>query len=134
MQEAENELSLLEEPVRKTEASINELAKQDKDCPVTMSLVGKMKKLNSLVAFVRKANDERKTSLQEGLDACKQFWPGLEQLRDTLADVQGKIEVQGEPHYEPRAIEELQKQHEVSRLSLKNFRNFVCFDLLLKVF
>ncbi len=100
--------------MKKIDTAVAEIAKQDKESPLTASLVGKMKKLNNVVTFVRQASTERKTSLQECLDACKKFWPGLEKLRGTLRDVQGKIETQGEPHFKPEAIEELIKEHEVS--------------------
>ena len=114
-EQSQMEIAALFEPVEKLDSAIKEIAKHDPQSTITTSMIAKMKKLNNAVVYVKKGTEERKAALEEGLDACQQFWPGLEKLKDTLMDVQHKIEVQGEPHYKPEAIEELQHAHEALR-------------------
>ena len=109
------EVSELYDTVDKLDVAVVEISKKDPDSQTSKTIAGKMKKLKSTVSFVKDANDTRSKSLTDGLVACQKFWPGLEKLKETLMDVQHKIESQGEPHFEPVAVEELQREHEALR-------------------
>ena len=109
------EISEYFEPVERIETAVEEIRKQDPESQIAKSMAGKKKKLQNTVAFVKEATDARRKALEDGLTACRKFWPGLEQLKKTLMDVQHKIESQDEPHFQPQAIEKLQKEHDALR-------------------
>ena len=109
------EISELYDTVDKLDSAVDEISKKDPDSQTSKIITGKMKKLKSTVGFVKDASENRTKSLADGLKACQQFWPGLEKLKETLMDVQHKIESQGEPRLEPEAVEELQHEHEALR-------------------
>ena len=109
------EISELYDTVDKLDGAVDDISKKDPDSQTSKTITGKMKKLKSTVSFVKDANETRTKTLSDGLEACQKFWPGLEKLKETLMDVQHKIESQGEPHLEPEAVEELQHEHEALR-------------------
>ena len=114
LQETEKEIESFEEPIEKANKAFEIILKEDPDSLLSTAMKEKLRKLNNTMKFVKNAAKERRDSLEESLDACRKFWPGLEQLRDTLRDVQGRMdEVQDEPRAEPTAIEEHQREHEV---------------------
>ena len=114
-EQSQFEVSELFDTVDKLDSAVEEIAKEDPDSQTSKAIAGKLKKLKSTVAFVKEANETRADALHDGMEACQKFWPGLEKLKETLMDVQHKMESQGEPHFDPEAVEELQRDHEALR-------------------
>ena len=114
-EQSQFEISEQYDTIDKLDSAVEDISKKDPDSQTSKAITGKMKKLKNTLAFVKDANEARANALTDGLNACQKFWPGLEKLKETLMDVQHKIESQGEPHLEPESIEVLQHEHEALR-------------------
>ena len=113
LQSFESQVADLEAPTEQILKSIEKLCKEELDSPISSSLQAKQKKIENLRNYVKSASVSRRKSLEESLDACKKFWPGIDKLHLILQDVKGSLESQEEPRINPKVIEALQREHEV---------------------
>ena len=113
MQRFESQVADLEAPTEQILKSIENLCKEEPDSPISSSLRAKQKKILNLRNYVKSGSVSRRKSLEESLDACKKFWPGIDKLHLILQDVKRSLESQEEPHIDPKVIETLQREHEV---------------------
>ena len=68
-----------------------------------------MDKLNKLWGEVQKATNDRGKTLDNTLDIAEKFWKQLEEVMQTLKDLQDTLQSQEPPAVEPSAIKQ-QKQ------------------------
>ena len=113
LQATEAEIAKVETPVEQILASIDHIVKEDSTSPVAVNFKEKQRKINSLLGFLKGAAESRRNSLDESLDACKKFWPGIEKLQKILEDVTACLDSEEEPRADPKDIEVLQREHEV---------------------
>ena len=112
LEQQEVKLDELNEPVSNVNNSINNILQEDPKSPASLALKDKQRKLNNLSKYNTGAATDRRNVLEGSRDGARKFWPGLEKLKDTLLDVQTKMDDQGEPSIEPEAIDEMLKEHE----------------------
>ena len=118
LEKQENKLKDLEAPVESANKSIDSILQEDPKSSGSMALKDKQRKLNNLWKFISTAAPERRSALENSLDAAKKFWPGLEKLKDTLVEVQAKFDEELEPSMEPEQIDEILKEHEELHVDL----------------
>lgn len=60
--------------------------------------------------------DEREEALKKSLEASEKFWPGLDELKHILKDVQDTLDSEELPAAELEPLKEQKSEHEVSHL------------------
>lgn len=112
LEEQEATIKDLEEPYATVNERVNEILETDPTSPASKALKDKQRKLNNNWAFITNGTRERRNSLEETKDAAEKFWPGLEQIKDTLLEAQTKMEDEGEPGMNPESVDQMLKDHE----------------------
>lgn len=74
-----------------------------------LDIRNKLDKLNKLWGEVQKATNDRGKTLDNTLDIAEKFWKQLEEVMQTLKDLQDTLQSQEPPAVEPSAIKQ-QKQ------------------------
>ena len=112
LEEQEATIKDLEEPYATVNERVNEILETDPTSPASKALKDKQRKLNNNWNFITNGTKERRNSLEETKDAAEKFWPGLEQIKDTLLEAQTKMEDEGEPGMNPESVDNMLKDHE----------------------
>uniref|UniRef100_A0A7M5V1J7 Uncharacterized protein n=1 Tax=Clytia hemisphaerica TaxID=252671 RepID=A0A7M5V1J7_9CNID len=112
LEEQEATIKDIEDPYQTVNERVDEVLKTDPTSPASKALKDKQRKLNNNWTFITNGTRERRNSLEETKEAAEKFWPGLEKIKDTLLDVQTKLDDEGEPGLNPESVDEMLKEHE----------------------
>ena len=112
LEEHEFVIKELEDPYKIVNERVDEILKTDPTSPASKALKDRQRKLNNNWTFINDGTRERRNSLEETKDAAEKFWPGLDQIKDTLLEAQTKMEDEGEPALNPDSIDQMLEDHE----------------------
>jgi len=112
LEEQEATIKDLEEPYATVNERVNNILETDPTSPASKALKDRQRKLNNNWGFITNGTKERRNSLEETKDAAEKFWPGLDKIKNTLLDVQTKLDDEGEPGINPESIDEMMKDHD----------------------
>ena len=112
LEKQEAELELLNKPIDHANKNINGVIQEDSNSPSANALKERQKKMNNLWKYNTTAAIQRRCFLEKSRDAAQKFWLVIEKLKETLVDVQVKMDDEGEPTIDTKLMEELMRDHE----------------------
>lgn len=118
LEQQEADLSAMEEPYTRVNERIENVLQIDPTSPASKALKDKQRKLGNLWKFITVATPERRKALEDTKKAAEKFWSGLDKIRDTLVEVQDKLDDEAEPGVDPDSIDLLMKEHKTLRAEL----------------
>ena len=113
LQQVEVDLKELTNNYNSVNESVENVLSEDADSPAAVALKDRQRKMNNVYKFVVDSLKDKKQVVENSKSAAQRFWPGLEKIKDTLADVQAKMDDLGEPPFEVEEIDQLLREHEL---------------------
>lgn len=100
--------------VDEVDAQVNIAVKTNPGTATAELMTEKMGRVKGLYIEIEALCSDRQLALESVFEACDKFWDGVEQLRTSLKNVQGHLDIHDPPAADPHHIEEQVHEHEVS--------------------
>ena len=84
------------------------------DSKTSQLIKDKLNKVTSLAGELQDQYDEREKAIEKSLEASEKFWPGLEDLKHILKDVQENLDAEDPPAADLEVLKEQKSEHEVN--------------------
>lgn len=102
------------EAINEAKVTVEGIIAHNPDSKTSQLIKDKLNKVTTLAEELQDQYDEREKALDKSLEASEKFWPGLEELKHILKDVQDTLDGEELPAAELEPLNEQKSEHEVS--------------------
>lgn len=113
------------EAVDEAKVAVEGIIAHNPDSKTSQLIKDKLNKVAKLAVDLQHQYDEREKALEKSLEASEKFWPGLEELKHILKDVQDTLDAEELPAAEIEALNEQKAEHEVRCNEIMNLVNVI---------
>lgn len=97
-----------------TKSAVEAIVALSPDSKTSQLLKDRLNKVTTLAGEIQDLYDEREKALENSLVASEKFWPGLDELKHILKDVQDSLDNEDLPAAELEVLTEQKTEHEVN--------------------